>query len=78
MALISDLCHNTNMMNRRTTLKAIDSYMENGIRIDVYPEKKIKRNPYWSGGSLVLLSSLAKRQIPEDSGMAMPSRKKLK
>jgi hypothetical protein len=66
------------MMNKEKKLKAISSYVENGIRIDVYPEKKTKRNPYWSGGSLVLMSSLAKRQIPEDSGMAMPTRRKLK
>lgn len=67
------------MMNKKgSPLKPIRTYVENGITITVYPEKKTKRNPYWSGGSLVLLSSLSKRGIPEDSMFASPTRKRLK
>jgi hypothetical protein len=61
-------------------MKPISSYVNaEGITVNVYPEKKVKRNPYQAfGGSYALLGAIAKRGIPEDSMFAMPSRRRIK
>lgn len=61
-------------------MKAIGSYVTtDGITVNVYPEKKVKRNPYLSfGGSYALLGALAKRGIPDDAMFAMPTRRRIK
>jgi hypothetical protein len=61
-------------------MKPISSYVTaDGVTVNVYPEKKVKRNPYMSfGGSYALLGALAKRGIPEDAMFAMPTRRRIK
>ena len=61
-------------------MKPISSYVTaDGITVQVYAEKKVKRNPYAAfGGSIALLGALAKRGIPDDSMFAMPTRRRFK
>jgi hypothetical protein len=61
-------------------MKPISSYVnDNGITITVYPEKKVKRNPYSWGGSIALLGGIAKRGIPTEGCMFTPvTRRKYK
>jgi hypothetical protein len=61
-------------------MKPISSYVTaEGITVQVYPEKKVKRNPYASfGGSIALLGAIAKRGIPDDSMFVMPTRRRFK
>ena len=61
-------------------MKPISSYVTaEGYTVNVYPEKKVKRNPYLAfGGSYALLGALAKRGIPDDPMFVMPTRRKIK
>ena len=61
-------------------MKPISSYVTaDGITVNVYPEKKVKRNPYAAfGGTYALLGAIAARGIPDNSMFAMPTRRRFK
>ena len=62
-------------------MKPISSYVTaEGITVNVYPEKKVKRNPYKAfGGSYSLLGAIADHGFPGSGNMfAMPSRRRIK
>lgn len=62
-------------------MKPIGQYIDaKGVLVTVYPEKKVKRNPYGAfGGSLALMGALAARGIPTEGTMfAMPTRRRIK
>lgn len=49
-------------------MKAISSYTnEQGIKVDVYPEKKVKRIPWQRGEAYLSM----KMRIPSETGMIM-------
>jgi hypothetical protein len=52
-------------------MKPISTYVnEDGVTVQCFPEKRVKRNPYnaW-GGSLALLGSISARGIPQEGAM---------
>jgi hypothetical protein len=61
-------------------MKATSQYINtDGVLVSVYPEKRVKRNPYSWGGSYALLGAIAKRGIPTEGCMFTPiTRRRIK
>lgn len=53
-------------------MKPIKSYVENGITINVYPEKSVKRNVWIKNGSFYS----SKMNVTENNGMFTPFSRK--
>lgn len=53
-------------------MKPVKTYVENGITIVVYPEKKVKRNVWIKNGSFYA----AKMRVGEELGMFAPFTRK--
>ena len=54
-------------------MKATGTYINaDGVTVTVYPEKRVKRNPYSWGGSYALLGAIAKRGIPTEGCIFVP------